>query len=216
MRIILLGPPGAGKGTQAERLTKELAIPHISTGDIFRAAVKEGTQLGLKAKEYMDSGKLVPDEIVVGIVKERLCQPDCAAGFLLDGFPRTVAQADALAESLHDLGEKLDAVISIDVRDEELVDRLTGRRVCRECGATYHVRFNPPQSAGKCDNCGGELYQRDDDTVETVSKRLEVYHQQTAPLLKYYTDKGLLLPIDGGQPMEAVFQSIMNALRRAK
>jgi adenylate kinase len=213
MRIILLGPPGAGKGTQAERLTKEFGIPHISTGDIFRAALKEGTPLGMKAKEYMDDGKLVPDEIVVGIVKERLQKEDCENGFMLDGFPRTVAQADALEESLSEMGTKLDAVLLITVPDDELITRLTGRRVCRNCSATYHLKFNPP-TGEKCAACGGEIYQRDDDKEETVVKRLKVYHQQTAPLVEYYQEKGLLYSIDGEQSMDQVFADICKALRR--
>lgn len=214
MRIILLGPPGAGKGTQAETLVKNLSIPHISTGDMFRKAMKEGTALGMKAKEYMEAGQLVPDEVTIGIVKERVAQADCANGFLLDGFPRTVAQAEALDNILSEMGTSLDAVISIEVPKENLVGRLTGRRVCRACGATYHVLFNPPAIADKCGNCEGELYQRSDDTEETVMNRLNVYESQTAPLIQYYSQKGILKPIDGDQPIEKVLVKIGESLGR--
>lgn len=189
MRIVLLGPPGAGKGTQAVRLVEKYNIPHISTGDIFRKNLKEKTKLGLKAKEYMDKGLLVPDELVVDIVKSRLMEDDCKEGFLLDGFPRTVEQADALEAELNKLGWKLDGVINIEVKDEVLIDRLTGRLVCRKCGATYHSKFNKPKQEDVCDVCGGELYTRDDDKVETVKNRLDVYKNQTQPLIDYYTKK---------------------------
>jgi len=214
MRIILMGPPGAGKGTQAEKLTEKLGIPHISTGDMFRKAIKEGTELGNKARSFMDQGKLVPDEVTVGIVKERLSEPDCQNGFLLDGFPRTVPQADALDEILAELNMVLDAVINIEVNRESLIERLTGRRVCKACGATYHVLFNPSNADSKCDKCGGELYQRNDDKLETVGNRLDVYEEQTAPLIKYYLEKGLLKEIDGAQTMEKVLTDICTVLGR--
>jgi adenylate kinase len=212
MRLILMGPPGAGKGTQAEFLTKEMNIPHISTGDMFRKAVKEGTALGLEAKRYMDSGQLVPDHVTIGIVKERLQEDDCTNGFLLDGFPRTVPQADALEKTLKELGVKLDSVINIVVEREALLERLTGRRVCKACGATYHVHYNPSQSGKKCQHCGGELYQRSDDTQETVANRLDVYEQQTAPLVEYYAKEKLLLDVDGNKAVDKVTESILTAL----
>jgi adenylate kinase len=212
MRVVLLGAPGAGKGTQGEKLVKKYSFPHISTGDIFRAAIKEGTTLGKQAKEYMDKGELVPDTLVVGIVSERLQQPDCQDGFLLDGFPRTVGQAEALDKVLSGKGTPLNAVISVDVEQTELLERLTGRRVCKICGATYHVRFNPPQVRNVCDKCGGELYQRADDTVETVKQRLEVYCRQTEPLIAYYREKNLLLSVDGSKEIAVVFAEIISKL----
>lgn len=208
MFIVLMGPPGAGKGTQAEKLTKEFALIHVSTGDIFRNAVKEGTEMGRKAKEYMDKGELVPDEIVLGIVKERLSKPDCEDGVLLDGFPRTIEQAEALDEVLEDLKMKTDAVINIDVNEEELIARLTGRRVCRNCGATYHIKFNPPKVRNICDHCSGELYQRSDDTIDTVKERLNVYNKQTLPMVDYYERKGLYKSADGSRPIDQVFADI--------
>ena len=212
MKIILMGPPGAGKGTQAEKLVELYQIPHISTGDMFRKAQKEGTELGLKAKSYMDQGQLVPDEVTVGIVKERLAEDDCKGGFLLDGFPRTVQQADALDGILVELGMALDRVVNIEVDKAFLVDRLTGRRVCRSCGATFHVTNKAPKVEGVCDKCGGDLYQRNDDKVETVSNRLDVYAAQTAPLIEYYQSKGIMSSIDGSKSMEDVLADIRTAL----
>ena len=212
MKIILMGPPGAGKGTQAEKLVELYQIPHISTGDMFRKAQKDGTELGLKAKEYMEQGQLVPDEVTVGIVRERLAEADCKDGFLLDGFPRTVQHADALDGILKDLGMVLDRVINIEVDKAFLVDRLTGRRVCRTCGATFHVVNKAPKVEGVCDKCGGELYQRNDDKIETVSNRLDVYAAQTAPLIEYYQSKGIMSSIDGSKSMEDVLADIRSAL----
>ncbi|RQD74031.1 MAG: adenylate kinase [Candidatus Syntrophonatronum acetioxidans] len=216
MRLILLGPPGAGKGTQAERIVKKYNIPHISTGDIFRAALREGTEMGMKAKSYMDKGQLVPDDIVVGVVTERIRKPDCKKGFLLDGFPRNVNQAEALDKVAEYMNIKIDGVINVDVPDEELVDRLTGRRMCKSCGASFHVKFKPPKVRNVCDHCGGELYQRDDDTVETANERLEVYHSQTSPLIDYYSKQGVLIDINGNQDMEMVFSEITKALDNLK
>lgn len=212
MRAILMGPPGAGKGTQAAVLVERFNIPHISTGDMFRAAMKAGTALGLKAKEYMDAGALVPDEVTIGIVKERLEKPDCAQGFLLDGFPRTAAQADVLEGLLAELKISLDGVLNIQVDDELLLHRLTGRRICRQCGATYHVLFNPSTNRNVCDKCGGELYQRSDDTLETAKSRLAVYYEQTQPLIEYYQKRGLLKNIRGDQDIDLVLQDILKAL----
>ncbi|WP_226660059.1 adenylate kinase [Pseudalkalibacillus hwajinpoensis] len=213
MNLVLMGLPGVGKGTQAEKIVEKYGIPHISTGDMFRAAIKEGTPLGLKAKEYMDSGNLVPDEVTIGIVRERLGKDDCEKGFLLDGFPRTVAQADALETILADLGKKLDYVINIAVEEDQLMQRLTGRRVCRNCGATYHAVFNPPKEEGVCDKCGGELYQRDDDKEETVRTRLEVNKQQQQPLLTFYEGKGYLKTIDGNRDINEVFEDVDQLLK---
>jgi len=212
MKLILLGPPGAGKGTQAKMLADRFGIPQISTGDILRAAVKEGTPMGVRAKAFMDAGGLVPDEVVVGIVRERLQKSDCAGGFILDGFPRTVAQADALKDNLRQLGKDLDAVVSLEVDIEALVERLTGRRTCRDCGRGYHVKFDPPRSPEVCDACGGVLFQRDDDREETIRKRLDVYRAQTAPLADYYRAGGLLIGIDGMREIEHVQQQILVAL----
>lgn len=213
MNILFMGPPGAGKGTQAERIVKEFGIPHISTGDAFRAAMREGTPIGLKAKEYIDNGQLVPDDVTVGVVRERLAQPDCEAGFLLDGFPRTLGQAEALDDLLVTMGRKLDHVINLSVDRELLLARLTGRRICKSCGATYHVIFNPPQQEGVCDKCQGELYQRSDDTEETVGKRLDVYLNETAPLLSYYEAKGLLRDVDGEKEIDTVTSEVVSLLR---
>jgi len=214
LKLLIMGPPGAGKGTQAEVLVKELNLTHISTGDMFRAAIKEGTEMGLKAKEYMDKGALVPDEVVVGMVKERLSKPDCAGGFLLDGFPRTLEQAKALDATLQAMNIKLDGVINIAVPREKLMARLTGRRVCRGCGASYHVLFNQPQVEGKCNSCGGELYQRSDDNEEAVGNRLDVYEAQTQPLIDYYKGQGLLLNINGDQDIKKVLADILASLKK--
>jgi len=211
MKIVLLGPPGSGKGTQAEVLTKKMMIPHISTGDMFRAAIKNGTEMGVLAKSYIDKGALVPDEVTVGIIKDRIAQPDCQDGFLLDGFPRTIAQAQALDELLADRGG-VDAVINIGVPLENLVERLTGRRTCLKCGVIYHMLYHAPETEGVCDACGGELFQRADDTEETVKNRLNVYEAQTAPLIGYYTEKGVLHDINGDQPIPAVTAEVGMAL----
>lgn len=209
-----MGPPGAGKGTQAEKLIKQLDITHISTGDMFRNAIKEGTEMGKKAKEFIDQGNLVPDEVVVGMVKDRLSQSDCEKGFLLDGFPRTLDQAKALDQTLASLGIKLDGVVNISVPREKLMERLTGRRICRDCGASFHVIFNKPKEEGKCDSCGGELYQRSDDNEESVGKRLDVYTQETQPLIDYYKEKGLLADINGDQEITSVLNDILAALKK--
>ncbi len=213
MNIVLMGLPGAGKGTQAERIVQEFGIPHISTGDMFRAAVKEQTPLGIEAKKYMDSGELVPDEVTIGIVKERLAQDDCANGFLLDGFPRTVPQAEALETSLDELGKKIDHVIHIEVAKEKLLARLTGRRICKGCGSSYHLIFNPPAVADICDKCGGELEQRADDNEATVNNRLDVNIKQSQPLLNFYTERNLTRNIDGDQDIALVFEEIKALLR---
>jgi len=207
-----LGPPGAGKGTQASAIVKKYNIPHISTGDIFRANIKEGTELGKKAEEYMNKGLLVPDEIVVSIVKDRLTKDDCKNGFLLDGFPRTVAQAEALDQELKEMLSKIDKVINIEVDKDILVERIIGRRICKNCGATYHIKFSPAKQDGICDICGGELHQRKDDTLDTVEKRIQVYMEQTKPLIDYYAKKGLLLNIDGTKDKDEVFQEIVKSL----
>lgn len=214
MKLLIMGPPGAGKGTQAEVLVKELKITHISTGDMFRAAIKEGTDMGKKAKEYMDKGALVPDEVVVGMVRDRLSKPDCATGFLLDGFPRTLDQAKALDATLKEMNIKLDGVVNIAVPREKLMDRLTGRRVCRGCGASYHVLFNQPKVEGQCNSCGGELYQRSDDNEEAVGNRLDVYEAQTQPLIDYYKEQGLLLNVNGDQEINKVLEEILANLKK--
>jgi adenylate kinase len=208
MNLVLMGLPGAGKGTQAEKIVEKYGIPHISTGDMFRAAIKDGTELGFKAKSFMDKGDLVPDEVTIGIVRERLSKDDCNKGFLLDGFPRTVAQAEALENILSDLNKKIDFVINIDVDQEILMERLTGRRICKSCGATYHLVFNPPAKQDVCDKCGGDLYQRADDNEETVGNRLEVNLKQTKPLLDFYETKGYLRNINGQQDIRIVFADL--------
>ena len=212
MYILLMGPPGAGKGTQAEKLIAEFKIPHISTGDMFRAAVKQGTELGKEAKRYMDAGQLVPDVVTIGIVREGLSKPECANGFILDGFPRTEEQAVALDGIMKDLGIKMTGVINIVVPDAELVGRVTGRRICKSCGATYHVVYNAPKAEDICDTCGEHLVLRDDDKPETVQKRLNVYHEQTQPLIDYYTRQGVLKTVDGTRDLNEVFQEIVDIL----
>ena len=212
MKIVFMGPPGAGKGTQAEKIIENYQIPHISTGDMFRKAIKDQTELGMEAKRYMDQGALVPDHVTIGIVKDRLSESDFKSGFLLDGFPRTVDQAKALDEILTSLDSKIDYVINIDVDLDILKERLTGRRICRSCGATYHMIFNPPAVAGTCDKCGGELYQRKDDNEETVGNRLDVYVSQTKPLLDYYSLAGNLVNINGQQSIDLVFAEIQDVL----
>jgi adenylate kinase len=213
MKLVLLGPPGAGKGTQAKLLTEYFGIPQIATGDILRGALQAGTPLGRQAKSFMDSGALVPDDVVIGIVRERLQQADCQRGFILDGFPRTVAQADALQATLRELDRQLDRTVSLTVDADALVERLTGRRTCRSCGRGYHVRFEPPRLASVCDACGGELFQRDDDREDTIRTRLAVYAQQTAPLSDYYRSAGLLTELDGMLPIPVVQEQLLSALQ---
>ena len=212
MRLIIMGAPGAGKGTQAAYISEKYSIPQISTGDMFRAAVKEGTELGKAAKACMDAGKLVPDEITIGIVRERLSKADCAKGFILDGFPRTVEQADALGKILSDMGKALSCVLNIHVPSEDLIERAIGRRICKSCGATYHVKFNAPVKENICDKCGGELYQRADDTAETMQSRLSVYEKSTRPLIDYYKAKKIYVEVDGRQPIASVTAEITRAL----
>ena len=208
MNIVLMGLPGAGKGTQADKIIEKYAIPHISTGDMFRAAIKDGTELGLKAKSFMDQGQLVPDEVTIGIVRERLSQADCEKGFLLDGFPRTVPQAEALDGILVELGKSIEHTINVEVEKDELVARLSGRRICKVCGTSYHLVFNPSKEDGKCDKDGGELYTRADDNPETVSNRLEVNMNQAQPLLDFYQAKGVLSNINGQQDIDKVFADL--------
>ena len=210
MKLILPGAPGAGKGTQAERLCKQLNIPTISTGNILRAAIKDGTPTGLKAKSYMDAGKLVPDEVIIGIITERLAQEDCRNGYILDGVPRTIAQAEAMEKA----GITFDAVISIEIADETIMQRMSGRRVCESCGASYHLVAVPPKTPGVCDNCGGKLVQRKDDAPETVKARLEVYHQETEPLKAFYKQRGLLKPVENQSTVEGTTEAILRALGR--
>ena len=212
MKIIMLGAPGAGKGTQAKMIAEQYKIPHVSTGDIFRANIKNGTELGKEAKQYMDQGLLVPDELTVKILLDRVAQDDCRGGYVLDGFPRTIPQAQVLDEALDKLGEKLDYAIDVDVPDENIVRRMSGRRACLKCGATYHVEHIPPKKEGVCDDCGSELVLRDDDKAETVSNRLKIYHDQTQSLIDYYTQKGILKTVDGTMDMKDVFGAIKNIL----
>ena len=212
MKIIMLGAPGAGKGTQAKMIAEKYAIPHISNGDIFRANIREGTKLGEEAKQYMDQGLLVPDELTVKILLDRVAKEDCRNGYVLDGFPRTIPQAEVLDQALNGLGDKIDYAIDVNVPDENIIKRMSGRRACLSCGATYHVEHIPPQKEGICDTCGEKLVLRDDDKPETVQNRLHVYHEQTQPLIDFYTQKGILKAVDGTKDMEAVFHSIVSIL----
>ncbi len=212
MKIVMLGAPGAGKGTQAKMISEKYDIPHISTGDIFRANIKEGTELGKKAKAYMDEGKLVPDELTCDLVVDRIAQDDAANGYVLDGFPRTIPQAEALTNALNARGEKLDFAIDVEVPDENIVDRMSGRRACVKCGGTYHVKYNPTKVEGICDACGGELTLRDDDKPEVVADRLKVYHEQTQPLIDYYNKEGILKEVDGTVDLKDVFDAIVGIL----
>ncbi|WP_058485946.1 adenylate kinase [Defluviitalea phaphyphila] len=212
MRIIMLGAPGAGKGTQALLLSKKFNIPQISTGDIFRMHIKNKTELGKKAKEYMDKGLLVPDDLVVEIVKNRLIEEDCKNGFILDGFPRTIPQAEELDKALEEMGIKLDKAINVNVPDDNIIVRMAGRRVCKKCGASYHIKYNKPSQEGICDECGSNLVQRDDDKEETVKKRLNVYHEQTRPLIEYYEKMGILLTVDGVGDVDEINNRIQKAL----
>ena len=212
MKIIMLGAPGAGKGTQAKMIAEKYGVPHVSTGDIFRANIKNGTQLGMEAKKYMDQGLLVPDELTVRILLDRVAQDDCKNGYVLDGFPRTIPQAQVLDEALTKLGDEIDYAIDVDVPDENIIRRMSGRRACLTCGATYHIEHIPPKKEGICDKCGSELVLRDDDKPETVKNRLAVYHEQTQPLIDFYEKKGVLRTVDGTLPMEEVFAAITGIL----
>lgn len=212
MKIIMLGAPGAGKGTQAKKIAEKYSVPHISTGDIFRANIKAGTELGTKAKTYMDKGLLVPDELVVELVVDRIQNEDCKNGFVLDGFPRTIPQAEALDAALKEIGETMDYAIDVDVPDDNIINRMSGRRACLDCGATYHIVTIPTKVEGICDKCGSKVVLRDDDQPETVKKRLEVYHAQTQPLIDYYNGQGILRTVDGTQMMDAVFSAIVEIL----
>lgn len=212
MKIIMLGAPGAGKGTQAHMIAEKYHLPHVSTGDIFRANIKNGTELGMEAKSYMDRGELVPDELTVRILLDRVAQDDCRNGYILDGFPRNIPQAEVLEKELEKLGDKIDVAIDMEVPDESIIKRMSGRRACSSCGATYHIVNIPPKKEGVCDVCGEALILRDDDREETVQKRLDVYHEQTQPLIDFYTKKGILKTVDGTQDMMDVFQTIMKIL----
>ncbi len=212
MKIIMLGAPGAGKGTQAKMIAEKYGIPHVSTGDIFRANIKNGTELGMEAKKYMDKGLLVPDELTVKILLDRVAKEDCAKGYVLDGFPRTIHQADVLEEALNKIGDKIDFAIDVDVPDENIIRRMSGRRACLSCGATYHIEHVPPKAEGICDKCGQELVLRDDDKAETVKNRLNVYHEQTQPLIEFYEKKGVLKSVDGTVDMKDVFAAIVGIL----
>ena len=212
MKIIMLGAPGAGKGTQAKMIAEKYSIPHVSTGDIFRANIKEQTELGMEAKKYMDQGLLVPDELTVKILLDRVAKDDCKNGYVLDGFPRTIPQAEVLDKAVSELNEKIDYAINVDVKDENIIRRMSGRRACLKCGATYHIEHIPPKKEGICDKCGSELVLRDDDKPETVEKRLKVYHEQTQPLIDYYNKKGILKEVDGSQDMKDVFNAIVSIL----
>ncbi len=212
MKIIMLGAPGAGKGTQAKKIAEKYQIPHVSTGDIFRSNIKEGTQLGRKAKEYMDQGALVPDELTIGMLMDRIQQEDCKNGYVLDGFPRTIPQAESLQKAITEMGQKIDFAINVDVPDENIISRMSGRRACISCGATYHIVYNPSKVGGICDVCGSELVLRDDDKPETVKKRLAVYHDQTRPLIDYYKEAGVLVNVDGTQELNKVFSDITDIL----
>ncbi len=214
MKIVMLGVPGAGKGTQAKKIAAKYGIPHISTGDIFRANIKENTELGTKAKEYMDQGLLVPDELTLSMVMDRFAQPDCANGYVLDGFPRTIPQAEALKNALSAKNEKMDYAVNVDVPDEKIIDRMSGRRACVACGGTYHIVYNPTKVDGVCDSCGGKLILRDDDRPETVGKRLKVYHEQTQPLIEYYQTEGILREVDGTKDVEEVFEDIITVISK--
>ena len=214
MKIIMLGAPGAGKGTQAQMIADQYHIPHVSTGDIFRANIKNGTELGMEAKKYMDQGLLVPDELTVKILLDRVAEEDCKEGYLLDGFPRTIPQAEVLDKALTELGDAIDYAINVDVPDENIVKRMSGRRACLSCGSTYHMEHIPPKKEGVCDKCGNELVRRDDDKPETVLNRLEVYHKQTQPLIQFYEEKGVLRTVDGTKPMKEVFDSIVEILEK--
>lgn len=212
MKIIMLGAPGAGKGTQAKKIAEKYGIPHVSTGDIFRANIKGGTELGMKAKAYMDQGQLVPDDVTIGMLLDRISEADCADGYVLDGFPRTIPQAESLTQALNGRNEKMDYAINVDVPDEAIVSRMSGRRACVKCGATYHIVYNAPAKAGVCDTCGEALVLRDDDKPETVQKRLTVYHDQTQPLIDYYEKAGILVTVDGTKDLNEVFKDIVNLL----
>lgn len=216
MKIVLLGPPGAGKGTQAKSISNKYSIPHISTGDIFRKNISESTPLGVEAKKYIDNGQLVPDEVTINMVKDRLQQDDCINGYLLDGFPRTVVQAEALNSFLIEQGEQLDTALLIKVPNEFILERMTGRRVCPSCGASYHIKFNPPTNDGKCSLCGSDVIQRKDDTVDTVKERLDVYENETQPLISFYTNKNLLSEVDGTKAINEVFRRICEILGKNK